>query len=318
MTKPGRRYDTAQFEQQRLTNGIPVWIQRSPIYLSDEGILIGFLPGVGSCRDPKGQEGTAHFFEHMPLKGTESFPSSSSISAAVKGRGGSYNASTATEWTRFYVQLARPHFETAVHVVSDLIAKPLLREEDVLTERGVIADEHLRSLPFLGGNKAMQDLANSVVGDYPYNHPVIGRRRSIKSMTRMALVDFWEQHYHAGNLQFIVGGAFAERSDVLDTLNKEFGNVRSGTPAPVIAPPSCSHKHFRLTSPLYVRSALIMGWMIPPPEGRKSYAMEVLLSALGTGVDAPLVEHRAHNPNPAIVRQRTRRLALATRWPRPT
>jgi predicted Zn-dependent peptidase len=286
-----RRYDTAQFELTHLENGIPIWIQKSPIHVSEEGILIGFLPGIGSCRDPKGQEGVAHFFEHMPFKGTENFPHCSSITTAVDGLGGSWNAATSTEWTRFHIKLTRPHFETAAHVISELIAKPLLRNEDVLTERGVIADEHLRRAPFLGARQLEQDLARLTVGDYPYNHPVIGRRQAIKSMTRAMLTDFWEKYYHSGNLQLIVGGAFAQRPDILDILNREFRGIRSGAPVLAIATPVCDHGRFRLTDPRYVRSALVIGWMVSPPEGRKSYAMNLLLDSLGRGMDAPLVEY---------------------------
>jgi predicted Zn-dependent peptidase len=286
-----RRYDTAQFEEMRLENGIPVWIQNSPVYLSDEGILIGFLPGVGSCRDPKGQEGVAHFTGRMPLEGTKNFPSSASISAAIEGLGGSRGARTSTEWTRFHVQLARSHFETAARMISEIIGKPLIQNDSVLSQRNVIAGECFRSAPFLGESKMKFDLAQSVVGDYPYNHPVIGRERAIRCMITGMLKDFWERYYHSGNLQLIVGGAFAERPDILDILNEKFAAIRAGQKVQPTAAPHYTYKRFRLTDPRYGRSALAVRWIIAPPNDGKSYAIELLLRSIGTGSDSPLAQH---------------------------
>ena len=53
--------------------------------------------GAGSRYEPQELAGLSHFLEHLPFKGTKSWPSARLVSEAIEGVGGIMNASTDRE-----------------------------------------------------------------------------------------------------------------------------------------------------------------------------------------------------------------------------
>ena len=66
-----RKHDTARFVKNVLPNGVTIWNQESAIHVDEAIEIMGFLPNVGSQLDPQHKPGLAHFFEHMPFRGTK-------------------------------------------------------------------------------------------------------------------------------------------------------------------------------------------------------------------------------------------------------
>ncbi len=97
--------------------------------------------GAGSRYEPDELAGLSHFLEHLPFKGTESWPTARLVSEAIEGVGGVMNASTDREITVFWCKVARPHFPPAFAVLLDLLLNPLLDPEEMEKEREVIQEE---------------------------------------------------------------------------------------------------------------------------------------------------------------------------------
>jgi predicted Zn-dependent peptidase len=68
------------------------------------------IVGVGSRYETQTQRGLAHFLEHMVFKGTQKYPTSLKLAAAVDGIGAEFNAFTGKEYTGFYVKAAPATF----------------------------------------------------------------------------------------------------------------------------------------------------------------------------------------------------------------
>ncbi len=94
----------------------------------------------GSSYEAPETAGYSHFIEHMLFKGT-SKRSALDISVEMDEIGGIFNAYTAREATCFYAQTLSEHSPKALDILCDMIRNSRLDENDIETEKGVIAEE---------------------------------------------------------------------------------------------------------------------------------------------------------------------------------
>ncbi|MBP7875473.1 insulinase family protein, partial [Candidatus Woesebacteria bacterium] len=99
------------------------------------------LANTGSRYEKANEYGIAHFFEHMVFKGTPSYPEPQLLASAIDGIGADFNAFTSREYTGYYIKAASQHLELTLDVLSDMLLRPLLKQEDLERERGVIIEE---------------------------------------------------------------------------------------------------------------------------------------------------------------------------------
>ncbi len=121
-----------------LTNGLRVLTAEMP---HTRSVSMFIAVGAGSRYEPPEKAGLSHFLEHLPFKGTRSWPTALAISEAVEGVGGIMNAATDREMTSFWCKVASVHADRALPVVLELILHPLLDPAEMEKEREVILDE---------------------------------------------------------------------------------------------------------------------------------------------------------------------------------
>lgn len=284
------RHDTGVFTRHELSNGIVVWLQKSPVLLTEEGILVAYYKNVGDVLDPAGKEGLAHFLEHMPFKGTAKYADNQILTDMVRSRGGGMNAATARYYTKYHVGMPGSDFATAVDVLGDLLLAPQMRLEDFETERGVIESERQRRFEH-GAALASHDVDELLFGKHPAMTWGIGSADSIQAITLDDVLAFWSQYYHAGNLHLVVGGTFAERPDCLELLEERFKAMERrdpvilDLPALPVPPPGLQ----RLSDPRYGRERFNLEWVLPgAPTTASLDALDLLTAAYAGGMDSPL------------------------------
>ena len=106
-----------------------------------QSISMVICVGAGSRYESDELAGVSHFIEHLPFKGTESWPTARAVSEAIEGVGGVMNASTDREMTVFWCKVALLHYKTAFAVLMDMVLHSRLDPEDVEKEREVIQEE---------------------------------------------------------------------------------------------------------------------------------------------------------------------------------
>ena len=106
-----------------------------------QSISMVICVGAGSRYESDELAGVSHFIEHLPFKGTESWPTARAVSEAIEGVGGVMNASTDREMTVFWCKVARLHYKTAFAVLMDMVLNSRLDPEEVEKEREVIQEE---------------------------------------------------------------------------------------------------------------------------------------------------------------------------------
>ncbi|MFH0897894.1 MAG: insulinase family protein, partial [Candidatus Bathyarchaeota archaeon] len=118
----------------RLHNGLKVITEEIP---SSKSTSIGIWVDVGSRDEEKAYHGCSHFLEHLLFKGTKR-RSAREISTIIEERGGYLNAFTDRDMTCYHAKVLSGDLPLAVDVLSDMVANPLLKPEDIDTERTVV------------------------------------------------------------------------------------------------------------------------------------------------------------------------------------
>jgi len=180
---------------------------------------------VGAADERPGEEGLAHFHEHMLFKGTER-RGVGEIAGAVEGVGGRINAYTTYDTTVYHVTLPAEAFATGLDVLADAVQHSRFDPEEVAREVEVVLEEIRRS----------DDSPHHVLSDtvfatafraHSYRSPILGSRDSVRSFTREKVRAFFERWYTAENFAVVLAGDF-ETSAALAEVERAFAGARRG------------------------------------------------------------------------------------------
>ncbi|MCM2324025.1 MAG: insulinase family protein, partial [Oligoflexia bacterium] len=188
---------------------------------------------AGSADEGKGEEGFAHFLEHMLFKDAAAKEtgraSTGQTARAIESLGGDINAYTSFDQTVYHVTCAAHHWERVIDVFG-LMAKPQrFLKEDFAREREVILEE-LRKNEDSPGRQLFQGLFTETFRRHPYGRPVIGYAKTLKAAKVAALEAFYRRNYVSGKMGLVLVGPVqdatgARRKSILKALEKRFGKT---------------------------------------------------------------------------------------------
>ncbi|OGZ45246.1 MAG: hypothetical protein A3C84_02860 [Candidatus Ryanbacteria bacterium RIFCSPHIGHO2_02_FULL_48_12] len=287
-----RKYDTAIFEERRLSNGIRVWWQKSPILTDDGGTLIITLPNIGSQIDPAHMPGVAHFFEHMPMRSTIGRQSTEELYLPIARIGGSMSAGTSKGWTQFSVYTPKSNFLLAAETAYEIALRPNLDQRIVELEAGTIQEEYKR-LDREGSTHEYNTFSAFLFGNHhPMAHHPIGTLESISRIDESILRQFHEAYYHTGNLHIIVGESFAEDERNFRILESTFGSL-AHTPATEIDRDFSflfsKRDRTVVREPRCGRTSLHLVYPIHPSTAEDEFALRLIARALAGEKYSPLL-----------------------------
>lgn len=212
------------YHKQTLSNKLRVLTVPMP---SSESVTLTVWCHVGSRFEPEKIAGLSHFLEHMTFKGSKKRPTAKQISEAVDAIGGEFNAGTSKEWTNFYIKASKNNLETAFDVLGDMVIDPLLEEEEVQREKGVILEEKAmyEDTPMMNIGDVFETL---IFEGNTLGRDTIGTEKAIKSLTRKDFVNYRSTYYHPQNMLITVAGGITEAKST-ELANKYFTNLKDGT-----------------------------------------------------------------------------------------
>jgi len=273
------------YKLTKLPNGLRLMTIPMPAL---ESATLTIWVAAGSRQETPKNRGLAHFLEHMAFKGGKKYPTARAISEKVDGIGGEFNAGTSKDWTNFYIKARAANLEVAFDILSDMLLQPLLKEEEIKREKGVILEEMAmyEDTPMIKIGDIFERLiftGNSLAED------VIGLEETVKSLTRPDFVNYRQAHYFAPNMLVSVAGGVKEQ-EVLKLAKKYLGGLgrdgekakiatfASGQKSPVVS----------LKSKKVEQAHLILGFQ-GHGRGYKGRFVESLLSViLGGGMSSRL------------------------------
>jgi len=210
--------------------GIPVYYKELP-WAPCIHIEMSF--DVGAFNDPVGQEGVAHFLEHLVGNGSPLFPDKK----AVKEFNRMYmlnsrNAYTSHYNTSYIGKCLPENFEKVAEAILDIAFKPFLRLEDTEHERKVISQEAwmvYKNEKFLNYLKKISSIIFSKHQINRLSSP-LGWPETVATITNENLKDFHNKNYVKENFSiFLVGALNKTTVDNLEKLLKDLPTGQKST-----------------------------------------------------------------------------------------
>ena len=185
-------------------------------YTLDNGLRVIHLPSasqvvwcgydlaVGSRDEMPGEEGLAHFCEHMTFKGTEQ-RSALQVINALERVGGELNAFTNKEDTVFYAAVTKEHFSKAVELLTDIVFHSQYPQQEIDKEVEVICDE-IESYNDSPAELIYDEFENLLFQGHPLGHNILGQADQLRTYTTADALRFVRRHYRPDNAVFFVYG----------------------------------------------------------------------------------------------------------------
>jgi predicted Zn-dependent peptidase len=182
----------------------------------------GIAVRAGARDEMPGEEGLAHFVEHLLFKGTRR-RRTWHILNRMESVGGELNAYTSKEETFLYSIFLADDFERAVELLSDLIVNSQFPLREMDKERTVILDEicSYRDNP---SELIADEFEDMLFAGHPLGHCILGDKKSLFSLRRESCFSFVKRYYTAPDMVFFSMGRMDFRC-VVRLSEKYFSDI---------------------------------------------------------------------------------------------
>ncbi len=231
---PGRRAreDWGAVERAVLGNGLRVITAPAPGLHS---AMIALYVRAGSRHEAPERNGISHFLEHLFFRGSEGWPDTVAMNAAVEAVGGNLNGITARDHGCYYTPIHPGELETGLAILGDLVRRPLLREMDV--EREVILEEILDEVDAQGRDIDPDNLSKRLVfPGHPLGYKIAGTPEIVRRLSERDVRAHHARFYGGANLVLAVAGP-VEPARVEDLADAHLGALPRGRPSVDVPPP---------------------------------------------------------------------------------
>jgi len=208
------------FKKFTLPNGLRVIHTHMP---SIESVTVTVWVQTGSRFEEKKVNGLSHFLEHMVFKGSKKRPTAKEIAESVDSIGGEFNAGTSKEWTNFYIKARSEKVDNAFDILSDMVLNPILSEEEIEREKGVIVQE----INMYEDNPLMKigDIFENIIyKGTKLSWDIAGDSKSVNAIKKQDFVNYRKESYFAPNMLLTVSGSISE-AEVKSLADKYFRDV---------------------------------------------------------------------------------------------
>lgn len=268
---------------QRLASGLTVITETMPAVRS---AALGLWVTAGSRGEAPGQEGMAHFWEHLAFKGTAK-RTAADIARELDRLGGLANAFTGREETCYHARVAGDHLAAAFDVLADLVREPRPSAEDIALEAGVVAQEIAMV------QETPEDLVNetfwaAVWSDPGLAHSILGSAASVAAFSPARLNAWREVHYAPARLMICAAGD-VDHAALVGLTEDAFAGVPPGAAAPAL-PPGGFRRAATAVEGDSEQAHIILGFPAPGLASEERYALACLNAALGGQMSSRLFQ----------------------------
>jgi predicted Zn-dependent peptidase len=188
------------YNTHTLANGIRIIHAPRPSAVA----YCGFAIDAGTRDEEAGQQGMAHFVEHLLFKGTEK-RRAWHILNRMEHVGGDLNAYTNKEETVVYSAFLVEHFPRAVELLSDIVFHSTFPQAEIDKEVEVIIDE-IQSYEDSPAELIFDDFEELLFPDHPLGRNILGKPDVLRSFKSEDALRFTSRHYRPQNIIFFVQG----------------------------------------------------------------------------------------------------------------
>lgn len=241
---------------------------------------------AGSRFETAEQAGVAHFMEHITFKGTAAYPTTRSISEAIEGVGGSFNAATDRESTVYWVRVPARQAARGVDVIGELVVRPRLEDAEIDHERSVIVEE-IRSYLDDPSEYAQILIQQAMYGNTALGREICGDEEGIRRLPETTIRDFWATTYRPANVVVAVAGD-VDHAAALGLVAPAFGTGNGVSPGFVPAPSLPAGERYLLAHRDTTQAHLCLAVPAFRRDHPDAWTLGVLNGILGEGMSSRL------------------------------
>ena len=189
-----------KYNTHTLDNGLRI------IHLPSDSKVVycGYQINAGTRDEEPGEEGLAHFCEHVTFKGTER-RKAWHILNCLESVGGDLNAYTNKEGTVYYSAILKEHIARAVDLLSDIVFHSVYPQAEIDKEVEVICDE-IESYNDSPAELIYDEFENILFKDSSLGHNILGTAEQVRSFTPEDALRFTRKLYRPDNAIFFAYG----------------------------------------------------------------------------------------------------------------
>ncbi|MBM0156275.1 M16 family metallopeptidase [Segatella copri] len=204
-----------KYNTYTLDNGLRI------IHLPSDSKVVycGYQINAGTRNEEPGEEGLAHFCEHVTFKGTER-RKAWHILNCLESVGGDLNAYTNKEGTVYYSAILKEHIARAVDLLTDIVFHSVYPQAEIDKEVEVICDE-IESYNDSPAELIYDEFENIIFKGSPLGHNILGTAEQVRSFKTEDALRFTRKLYRPDNAIFFAYGDI-DFKKLLRLLKKSF------------------------------------------------------------------------------------------------
>ena len=189
-----------KYNTYTLNNGLRI------IHLPSDSKVVycGYQINAGTRNEEPGEEGLAHFCEHVTFKGTER-RKAWHILNSLESVGGDLNAYTNKEGTVYYSAILKEHIARAVDLLTDIVFHSVYPQAEIDKEVEVICDE-IESYNDSPAELIYDEFENIIFKGSPLGHNILGTAEQVRSFKTEDALRFTRKLYRPDNAIFFAYG----------------------------------------------------------------------------------------------------------------
>lgn len=206
-----------KYQTATLSNGLRIIHLPSTLPV----VYCGYQIAAGTRDEQVGEEGLAHFCEHITFKGTQR-RSSLQVLNCLERVGGELNAYTTKQRTTYYCAILKDHVAKAVDLLTDIVFHSTYPQSEIDKEVEVICDE-IDSYYDSPAELIYDEFENIAFHDHPLGHNILGISERVRSFTTEDALRFTRKFYRPENAIFFSYGDvdFKRLVKLLETRNRD-------------------------------------------------------------------------------------------------
>ena len=195
-----KNIEKMKYNTYTLDNGLRI------IHLSSDSKVVycGYQINAGTRDEEPGEEGLAHFCEHVTFKGTER-RKAWHILNCLENVGGDLNAYTNKEGTVYYAAILKEHIARAVDLLSDIVFHSTYPQQEIDKEVEVICDE-IESYNDSPAELIYDEFENILFKGNSLGHNILGTAEQVRQFTTEDALRFTRKLYRPDNAVFFAYG----------------------------------------------------------------------------------------------------------------
>jgi zinc protease len=178
---------------------------------------------VGSRDEREGKTGIAHLFEHLMFNETENLPKGE-FDRRLEEAGAESNASTWLDFTQYNISAPSERLAMLVGIEADRMQHLVLREEQVESEKEVVANERRYRVDDDVEGAVNELLWSTAFDHHPYRWPTIGWMADILGFDTADCEEFYRAYYAPNNAVVVLTGDF-DTTEALGLISQRYGAI---------------------------------------------------------------------------------------------